>query len=173
VPESNFSIPLELNDVISLFYSRQPTTYEIEKNQWIVLMSDVEWNPHSDAFNEEERKVIDRLGYKPRYGMTDRNIQVVSITPHDDDTEIAQLLNISLVFSDCNIMQIAGTSSTDRNYNITKEELAKLCGIGLATATQTLKVTTQKGVVIILSWSLGCDPVWERDRAKQWYYFTY
>jgi hypothetical protein len=22
--------------------------------------------------------------------------------------------------------------------------------------------------VIILSWFRGCDPVWERDRAKQW-----
>jgi len=24
-----------------------------------------------------------------------------------------------------------------------------------------------------LFWSQGCDPVWERDRAKQWWYFTY
>jgi hypothetical protein len=28
--------------------------------------------------------------------------------------------------------------------------------------------TVQRKRVINPSWSLGCDPAWERDRAKQW-----
>ena len=31
----------------------------------------------------------------------------------------------------------------------------------------------RRGSVWTLSWSRGCDPIWERDRAKQWWYFTY
>jgi hypothetical protein len=43
-------------------------------------------------------------------------------------------------------MTLASTVSTRHNSSITKEHLAQIWGIGLQTASQTLKVTTQKGI---------------------------
>jgi len=39
--------------------------------------------------------------------------------------------------------------------------------------TSIFELSRSKYSMWTLFWSRGCDPDWERDRAKQWWYFTY
>jgi hypothetical protein len=57
IPEHDFRIPLSMKGVISCLPVRKPTIKEIETCRWILLTSEVDWDPHSDDFAENERKV--------------------------------------------------------------------------------------------------------------------
>jgi len=55
-PEHNIRIPLTMRGVISCLPVRKPTVQEVESCRWINLTSDVDWDPHSDDFAENEKK---------------------------------------------------------------------------------------------------------------------
>ena len=56
-PEENYRIPLNLTGCISYFNVRKPTLYEIKNCTHLVMTSDVEWDPHSSIFDEQEQAV--------------------------------------------------------------------------------------------------------------------
>jgi hypothetical protein len=59
VPEDDVRIPLTLRGVISLFHTRYPTVDEIENCRWLLFTSELEWDPHSITFEENENAVSD------------------------------------------------------------------------------------------------------------------
>ena len=55
--EEIYRIPLNLKGCISYFNVRKPTLYEIKNCTHLVMTSDVEWDPHSSIFDEQEQAV--------------------------------------------------------------------------------------------------------------------
>jgi hypothetical protein len=55
IPEHNLKIPLSMRGVISYIPVRKPTVQELESCWWITLTSDMEWDPHSEDFESNER----------------------------------------------------------------------------------------------------------------------
>jgi hypothetical protein len=53
-PESNMTIPLQLDGIISYFESFQPTDEEMVYLPYVVLTSVDDWDPYSNAFTEKE-----------------------------------------------------------------------------------------------------------------------
>jgi hypothetical protein len=53
-PESNTTIPLQLDGIISYFESFQPTDEDMVSLPHIVLTSVEEWDPYSNTFTEKE-----------------------------------------------------------------------------------------------------------------------
>jgi hypothetical protein len=62
IPEHDFRIPLSLKGVISCPPVRKPTIKEIKTCRWISLTSEVDWDPHSDDFAENEREAQENQG---------------------------------------------------------------------------------------------------------------
>jgi hypothetical protein len=87
----------------------------------VLLTSESDWDLHSDSFREEEKKTVDLLGYEPRFatGHYRSLFAIESITAQLNKDE-TQLLQISPVFSNHNIMPIVGTSSFNRGYSTTR-----------------------------------------------------
>jgi hypothetical protein len=56
IPEEDIHIPLSMRGVISCLPVRLPTAQEIESCRWITLTSDMEWDPHSEEFENNERR---------------------------------------------------------------------------------------------------------------------
>ena len=52
IPKHDLKIPLEMKGVVSIIPIRMPTVHEIENCIWI----EIDWDPHSPSFTEEERK---------------------------------------------------------------------------------------------------------------------
>jgi hypothetical protein len=55
MPEEGLRIPLEIQDVVSYFDTRTPTTQELEDCKRVLLTADTEWDPHSEQFMMNER----------------------------------------------------------------------------------------------------------------------
>lgn len=142
-PEENVRIPLEMRGVISLFYTRRPTAIEIEECPWIVLTSELEWDPHSPAFQENEYR---SSAESEQTSFTTRNLLPAHVDNLHNNQEALDLIGVSSVFSDTSFLSIASTTTVKRAYSITKEHLSSLWGIGLHAAELTLQVTTQKGI---------------------------
>jgi hypothetical protein len=53
-PDLDIRIPLELGGVISRICTRHPTNDELEHCLWLHLTSDLEWDPHSSSFADNE-----------------------------------------------------------------------------------------------------------------------
>jgi hypothetical protein len=155
LPEDNIRIPLEMRGVVSLFHTRHPTPEEIETCKWLMFTSEQEWDPHSEDFmcNELALSLTDMA-----QGRSICTIDTQSPVPHLSETDII-LSQISSVYSDPSLnfslnlkrdfehtRVIMSQRSSLRKSHITKEELAKLWGISLESANQTLRVMTQKGI---------------------------
>jgi len=57
-PELSIRIPLELGGVISRIRTRCPTNKELEHCLWLHLTSNLEWDPHSSSFTENEQSMV-------------------------------------------------------------------------------------------------------------------
>ena len=55
IPEYDIRSPLSMNGVISYEPVRKPSIREHETCRWINLTSDMEWDPHSEAFELNEK----------------------------------------------------------------------------------------------------------------------
>ena len=156
--EDNLRLPLELKGVISGLSTRTPTEEEVVTCKWITLTDENIWDPHSDAFTYNENIAVQQ-GDLPHHA---RNRII-----HSCHTQRAlyhdELGNISRAFDDACFkdITIASTNTTHRNHRVTPELLSQRWGIGLDSAKQTIKVTTQKGV----RHTLG--PVERRFRTRQ------
>jgi len=98
-PEDEVTIPLKLNGCFSYIPTRTPTTNEIEKCKWLILMNDMPWEPNLIPSQDLEDAAITNLE-RVHYG--DRNISSISggtvnnlqeISDIFDDTKVNQTIN--------------------------------------------------------------------------------
>ncbi len=140
---SDFRIPLKLRGIHSGFISHTPSKQELEECRWIELTSEAYWDPCSDAFEKNESIISDREeGF---FVLHDRDILTVSACHLTSAIQ----------------SQVQVVRSTPEGAIVKQEQLARLWKIPVRTAEQTLKVTTQKGIVHPLK------PLQARYRTKQ------
>jgi hypothetical protein len=157
--DKDIRIPLELEGCISQIPTRLPTVQELEECEWLTLTGDAEWDPHASSFAENERLISEADAYiRP-----DRSIfalqsnfeceisQVLSsyaTTLCDHGLHQAMLENPPLItYEQAHTMSVtSSTISKGQKSMLTKEELAHKWKIGLEASSQTLCVTTQKGI---------------------------
>jgi len=155
--EHDFKIPLSLKGVTSCFQTRTPTNFEVETCKWIVLSDDNQWDPHSDAFQENE----ENFSALQETAMPNRAIFSIKTSNNfklNLDTDMAE---ISKALDDKYLISIAATNTTDRRCNIDAEKIASSWNIGLEAAKKTIRCTTQKGVRNV------SHPVERRFRTRQ------
>jgi len=179
-PEHQVRIPLEMGGIISRFSSRQPTGEELENCLWLPLTSDLEWDPHSPSFAENEFQMVEighqeqrerviyevysNLRLPPSDCYTDNVVvrTLSSITSSLSPKGLCDSIVASIVIpSDRATRLISGMQSDKRRDGVTKEELACMWNIPLKTAAQTIQVTTQKGI------RMAVHPIHARYRTKQ------
>ncbi len=97
IPLEDVRTPLMLRGVISLFYSRYPTVDdEIENCQWLLFTSELEWDPHSTAFEGNECAISDNVSLS--MPLKDRSIGNIISYPNytettDQSTDVSLALN--------------------------------------------------------------------------------
>ncbi len=154
----SITILLQLNGVVSYFVTRSPTSQELEDCAWLMMTSDVEWDPHSDSFMLNERAVkahnsfthisdrslltVHAHWYAP--DVTNMSLAAISQTLTDDTYNESISNAIEIPYNKA--IQLASQHTSLRTGMITKEKLTELWGIPLHMAAQTLRVTTQKGI---------------------------
>lgn len=163
IPEADLRIPLRMHGVISYFDTRLPTQSEIQNCEWIEMTSSATWDPHSDQYSTQEMTFEQREDqgmqtrrsiYALRSGQPETvHLSAVSSTLVEDEF----LRNLEATVK----VTLASTATGKRSNEITAEVLAKRWGVGLDTARNTLKVTTQKGIRSFT------HPLHRRYRTKQ------
>ena len=137
--EENLSIPLNLDGTISYFDSHLPTREEINTCQHLVLTSLEEWDPRSDDFDLEERKIA-------QLDSGDNLNRFMGAFAVGNDLENV-LCEVDPTLSDNywigELRYLAPVASTAPTTGLTPELLSCMWGIGLETAKLTLEATTQ------------------------------
>ena len=176
IAEDNFSVPLEMDGVISFFESHRPSEDELRNCKRMVFTSDSTWQPNDPSFATQEqamqsRSISDVHADKENVA---ENLSW-SCTPNApeffDDSELGDRLIASVrVASDDDVgdglhghsceniypygdeeRKILSLSSAEKKSFLTKEVLAQRWGIGLETANRTMQATTQRGIKTFLN----------------------
>ncbi len=172
--EQGYIIPLSLKGVTSYFPTRKPTLDEYNNCRCIeISYESPEWNPHSQSFARQEEAMTDGSGLlreQHQHRFHDRRICVLETALRVNAARTGSLRNeaqrigdwnsqCSLVLSDVSNtlnddsfymsllshVNVSHTSSKRKNV-IDAERLARTWNIGIETAKQTLKTTTQRGI---------------------------
>jgi hypothetical protein len=141
-PDDNLEIPLSLQGVTSHFITRTPTIHEIETCKWIHLTDELFWDPHSEAFMEEEQKYDDMQEYIQPIDAW----QIFCATSNQTFKFDTEMINLSSAFNDRHILKVCSTSTSVRHNATSAESLAQTWKISLPNAQKTIKCTTPKGV---------------------------
>ncbi|MGH3053527.1 MAG: hypothetical protein ACRDL7_00940, partial [Gaiellaceae bacterium] len=162
-PDERLRINLQLHGCISYIPIRTPTKDELEECHWIHLTSEAEWDPYSLDFARQEKNIMERDG-----GLNECDSNDVAF---DSNIVATVLSTVSSALIDDNVIStlesrvmvrnIEAAQSVNRRYAIKHEELSRRWGIGLETATRTLKVTTQKCI------RNAVHPLHRRYRTRQ------
>ncbi len=148
VPEYDVRIPLSMRGVISYVPVRKPSVRELETCRWINLTSDMEWDPHSEEFelNEKLAQENDFIAIP----QVDRSIY--SISSKLPDTCVGEqfgslpaclMSEEELLPRTIKSIAIKDIKSSQRGSKVSKEELSRMWKIGLETSSKTLAATTQ------------------------------
>ena len=135
--------------------TRTPSMNEIETCKWLVLTSDMPWEPNQIPFQELEDAAVANLD---RVHEKDRNICSMTRIVRDCLSEISDIYN------DVRLNQaisVSALSTTRQQARVTSQKLAKRWSISESLASKTLMVTTQKGVRNALF------PIEKRYRTRQ------
>jgi hypothetical protein len=157
-------IPFSILGVTSYFPTRTPTVAENDTcHSFDLTFSNPDWNPSTNAFEQQEESQTDSYGRiqdpgdRPwNYFISDLSSELngpripapyftsqcsailMEIEPSLDDQMFYQMLKANV--------QIQSTTTTRRRGVMTAERLAKNWCISLEAAKQTLEVTTQRGI---------------------------
>ena len=154
-------IPLELHGVTSYFLSRKPTKEEYEntpEDLCVELTAEApDWDPASKTFQQQEEAMLQADGQLKdsieSWGLK-RTISVLNTIPQPETPEfhLCDAIHSHVLASpDAHAPQtIAPVTSGIRKPCIQAAKLAKNWGIGLETATCTVKATTQRGLRTVL-----------------------
>jgi hypothetical protein len=177
-PASDRRLPLKLRGVISYINVRKPTREEIESCDTIHMTEEREWNPYDSSFQEQEEAatlndeyvVEDFRGSRTILSTSSQRESRESIGDQRMLASVSKCLNNEeflkglvdnvRVQTDIQGRSVQATRTSNRQV-IQAEELAKRWGIGVKTAINTLKVTTQRGV------RHPVHPLARRYRTKQ------
>jgi hypothetical protein len=134
--------------LLHISLQEHPPLKKLRLGKWIILSDEQEWDPHSQGFQDQEENFIRRTQFGNHGEEPDRNLsEVISNTRPRANVDLStQMVKISKVFDDRYLINIAATSSSNRECNQTVHKLAASWGIGIDTANKTLKCTTQKGM---------------------------
>ena len=172
---SRLVIPLQLRGVSSYFDSRKPTAqeYETSEAKYELTCHDLEWDPLSPDFGEQERAMTDHKGEvrttEPRMEMNVCQIEsALLFNPHEASSQhefgsaLESHVRIQCVqsgpTSDLGSAQVnRGLSllASEKRPKLEAPKLAERWGIGIDAAARTLKKTTQRGVRTVLHPSLS------------------
>ena len=154
-------IPLELHGVTSYFPSRKPTKEEYEntpEDLCVELTAEApDWDPASKAFQQQEEAMLHSDGRLKdpveSWGLK-RTVSVLHTIPQSEIPEFHLCDAVHshvLASTDGHSPQtVASVTSGVRKPCIQAAKLAKNWGIGLETATHTVKATTQRGLRTVL-----------------------
>ncbi len=155
--------PFTLRGVTSTFPTRKPTRAEFATCRRFDLTSpEPEWDPASTTFQEQEEAMVDARGmvHDTGDGNNRRHISSVRVSRDRACAFVSSTSQCSAVLTDIDPnlhedylleslernVQVSSTATGRRKGNLTAERLAKNWSIPLASAKQTLKVTTQRGI---------------------------
>ena len=143
--EASFIIPLSLDGVTSVFPTRKPTMEEYNNGiRFDLTYESPVWDPHSSTFSDRESNMVGADGLVPETSQsTHRPITLAGL--QTEYMTLGQTLAAHAV----------SATTTAVEPGMSPAKLAKNWGIGLETAKQTLKVTTQRGVRTVLHPSLS------------------
>ena len=154
-------IPLELHGVTSYFPSRKPTKEEYEntpEDLRVELTAEApDWDPASKTFQQQEEAMLQDDGQLKdpiESWSLKRTVSVLNSIPQSEtlDFHLGDAMHShELVDTDTHGPQtIALITSGIRKPCIQATQLAKNWGIGLETATRTVKATRQRGLWTVL-----------------------
>jgi len=180
IPGEDIRLDLDLDGVISSLETRLPTEQELEECRWVNMTSPIEWEPYSTDFREQEDAFIAYsatvatvstggsgialggsligVGSAPERSVSEGVSKTPGVSIGNDNDTIEPETFWSMNDID---RKVAATSSLDRHSSATAEDLATRWGIGVKTAANTIKVTTQHGVRNVLA------PISHRFRTRQ------
>eukprot|EP00980_Cylindrotheca_fusiformis_P021607 scaffold8458_cov76-Cylindrotheca_fusiformis.AAC.3 len=134
-------IPFSVENSMIGFSTRRPTVAEYENFPHIVMTSDEEWDPRADHLQHNQRvamlKTMEELQirFESEYDQVLRSCSSIHTSAWEEN-----------LMSKVQVTRVSAIKSDSRNSVITAERLAQQFNIGLETARNTLKVTTQKGL---------------------------
>ena len=172
IESGDFKAPMETDGVIIGFKSRTPTEEELMNCPHVVLSSAATWDPRTVRLCAAARR---REEDNPKEYMHTRDKFHEPLVPGDttfDKQEFAARLiarvNVKAnSFSEdqarTDIPNAPAFKSGDRKSSVKPEQLCQKLHIGLNTARNMLRVTTQKGI------RSGVLPLSRRYRADRWF----
>lgn len=160
-PDENIFVPFYLHGCISYFSTRLPTLHEINTCRRVTFTSDSEWDPYSSHFKEAENAMINHNQYpdplhlhfnhqgEPLDGRFFGAVYVKGISTSSQVMTIEidpSIATFDFTFGLTETKHIHATRSKEHRSSVPMDTLAKRWGIGINTATETIKNTTQRGL---------------------------
>ena len=159
--EPKLHIPLKLSGTISYFPTRRPTDDEINSDRdciHINVTSESFWDPASPAYDHDEDSLRASLDSELRLGGQRMLGAVTSQRLHDESgfrsisaisavrTSVAYDIDSYALALDDSEQSVSAITTKNRKAYVTPEALAKRWSIGIETARNTLKRTTQRAI---------------------------
>ena len=163
--DKSFCLELSMNGTIVGMPTHTPTSSELQSCQHINLSSPHSWNPLSVTFPKSRLTIEDIMSDARSISM----MKSTHILPEDEGEVCDSVFNLSSIHRKISSMKILPATSSnlltrdesintgitdvpipstfqssDRHSDISPQELSERWGIGLNTASQTLKRTTQR-----------------------------
>jgi hypothetical protein len=128
-PDDDIGLPLRLKGAISYIDTRLPSQYDIDNCKWLIVTGDEVWEPHDNAFAENEEILSE---------------DIVAYPLQSNDHELCSV-KTDLVFETCR--NISALQTTGRKLMHTDQNIAKIFQCSPSSvAIQTRNVTSQKGI---------------------------
>ena len=170
--DGNLIIPMEADGTTIHFSTRTPTDQELRECPHVIMTSRAERNPRSVVFPEHTCE----CGDEPKPSRTISAIQREALVVQEDEIQLepatmAAEIRVENPFEVADDVPLRRTFiSKDRHPRVTPEDLSERWGIGLTNATNTIRVTTQKGTrsaILPLSRRYRADRVFERPLLRE------
>ena len=171
-PVTDTTLPLEMNGTICFLNTRVPSQDEIEHCPHIIMTSELPWDPSqltvplSPAPRDGDKRTrttrVDQVSSRlntsraPNYGSWrlpldegESDIALSKVSTALTPKTMLSALATSVRYSgeeDLKMTKVSAVNTRSRHADVTPEVLAEKWRIGLQTAKDTLKVTTQNGI---------------------------
>ena len=164
IQHDEFFIPFDTKGTLIYFETRVPTQEELWGKLPVALLSADEWDPQKDMVHpgnsNAERaamRAIHSIGtvgtesrshdrYVERYGEVETVLGDLSSTYNEQDfcKRLISKVQVATTYQDQ--QATCAAVGTDRHSKVGPEELSRKWGVGLQTAKDTMKATTQAGI---------------------------
>ena len=177
--DDTYSFPLQTEGTTIYLSTRTPTDQELQQCRHVQLTSASEWNPLDVQFPNSS--------WSAEEGMLSQRVSVLQSRSYRQEADVGDELHfgfdqtVERLISQVRINEVRNDNvltdvplrrtfiSDERHISVTPEELSDRWGIGLTQATNTIKVTTQKGTrsaILPLSRRYRADRVFERPLLR-------